>query len=116
MSSDVLRGLQQLKQQRGSEAQEKKGKLAPSMPVVEVEVAPETPARGEEKTLAGRVPLAVHRRFSRLLLDTADNLGVNRVYTDEALEAALLALLDDDFARRAWMEKLGEVRQSRRGR
>lgn len=114
MSSDVLRGLQQLKQQRGSEAQEKKEKAAPPIPVIEA--APEAPARGEEKTLAGRVPLAVHRRFSRLLLDTADNMGVNRVYTDEALEAMLLALLDDDFARSAWLEKLSEVRQSRRGR
>lgn len=114
MSGDVLRGLQQLKQQRGNEAQEKKAKAVPPVPVMEA--APEAPARGEEKTLAGRIPLGLHRRFSRLLLDTADNLGVNRVYTDEALEAALLALLDDDFVRSIWMEKLSEVRQSRRGR
>lgn len=113
MSSDVLKGLQQLKQQRGSEAEGRKEKEAP--PVLK-ESIPETTLRGEDKTLAGRVPLGLHRRFSRLLLDTADNLGVNRIYTDEALEAALLALLEDDFVRSLWMEKLGEVRQSRRGR
>lgn len=113
MTSDVLKGLQQLKEQRGNEGKAKKEKTVQAS-VTETVVEPAM--RGEEKTLAGRVPLGIHRRFSRLLLDTADYLGVNRVYTDEALEAALLALLDDDSVRGIWLQKLSEVRQSRRGR
>lgn len=108
--NDVLRGLKQLQEAREGEGKEVK----PEEERPPHEPAP--PSRGEDKTLAGRVPVTLHRRFARLLLDAADELGVNRVYTDEALEAALLLILEDEPARAAWLGKLGTVRQERRGR
>ena len=58
---------------------------------------------------------ACARRDERLL-DAADELGVNRVYTDEALEAALLLILEDEVARTSWSQRLAGVRQDRRNR
>lgn len=111
--SDVLKGLARLKEAREEEVREAQPERRTG-----TAAAPEAlpPVRGEDKTLAGRVPLTLHRRFARLLLDVADELGVNRVYTDEALEAALLLLLEDEEVRSSWQRRLSEVRQDRRGR
>lgn len=79
-------------------------------PVTDPEVAP----RGEAKTLAGRVPLSLHRELTRALLDAADELRVSRINVDEALEAAMRVVLRDDQATALWYAQLKEVRRERR--
>lgn len=68
----------------------------------------------EEKTLAGRVPLALHRELMRGLMDAADELGYRRVYMDEALEAAVRLVLHDPDARERWLREIETVRSERR--
>ncbi|AZI43985.1 hypothetical protein EHF33_13735 [Deinococcus psychrotolerans] len=69
--------------------------------------------RDEIKSLAGRVPVALHRELSRALLDVADELNVRRVNIDEALEAAMRAVIRDPAARSAWIQQLRAVREER---
>lgn len=69
--------------------------------------------RAEIKSLAGRVPVALHRELSRALLDVADELSVRRVNIDEALEAAMRAVIRDPAARSAWLTQLRAVREER---
>ncbi len=73
-----------------------------------------TAARGEVKTLAGRVPLSLHRELTRALLDAADELRVSRINVDEALEAAMRVVLRDTQATQLWYAQLREVRRERR--
>ena len=75
---------------------------------------PETTPRGEVKTLAGRVPLSLHRELTRALLDAADELRVSRINVDEALEAAMRVVLRDTQATQLWYTQLKEVRRERR--
>jgi hypothetical protein len=70
--------------------------------------------RGEVKTLAGRVPLALHRELTRALLNAAEELRVNRLNVDEALEAAMRVVLRDPQAIQLWYDQLREVRRERR--
>jgi len=69
--------------------------------------------RAEIKSLAGRVPVALHRELSRALLDVADELGVRRINIDEALEAAMRAVMREPGARAAWLQQLQAVREER---
>lgn len=71
-------------------------------------------ARGEEKTMAARVPLALHRELNRGLLDAADELQVRRVQLDEALEAAVRTVLRDAKVRQQWLAEIQQVRRERR--
>lgn len=71
-------------------------------------------SRGEGKTLAGRVPLALHRELTRGLLDAADELHVRRVNVDEALEAAVRVVLRDPQVHRRWLQEIQTVRRERR--
>ena len=81
----------------------------------QVQVAePGTAPRGEVKTLAGRVPLSLHRELTRALLDAADELRVSRINVDEALEAAMRVVLRDTQATQLWYAQLREVRRERR--
>lgn len=77
-------------------------------------VEPETASRGEVKTLAGRVPLTLHRELTRALLDAADELRFSRINVDEALEAAVRVVLRDPQATALWYAQLREVRKERR--
>jgi hypothetical protein len=70
--------------------------------------------RGEIKTLAGRVPLPLHRELTRGLLDAADELKVSKINIDEALEAAVRVVLRNEAATRLWYAQLREVRRERR--
>ena len=75
---------------------------------------PGTATRGQVKTLAGRVPLSLHRELTRALLDAADELRVSRINVDEALEAAMRVVLRDTQATQLWYAQLKEVRRGRR--
>ncbi len=119
--SDVTGALAQLRAARQAEpataspARQERGggeerATAPAPPAA----SPAGPARGEIKTLAGRVPLTLHRELTRALLDAADELRVGRVNVDEGLEAAIRAVLRDDAARERWYGELREVRRERR--
>ncbi|SMB85156.1 hypothetical protein [Deinococcus hopiensis] len=70
--------------------------------------------RGEGKTLAGRVPLALHRELTRALLDAADEMNVRRVNVDEALEAAVRVALRHPEAHGLWLQEILAVRRERR--
>lgn len=74
----------------------------------------ETGNRSEVKTLAGRVPLSLHRELTRALLDAADELRFSRINVDEALEAAMKVVLRDPQATALWYAQLKEVRKERR--
>ena len=71
-------------------------------------------SRGEIKTLAGRVPLPLHRELTRALLDAADELHLSKINVDEALEAAMRVVLRDQGATSLWYAQLREVRRERR--
>jgi hypothetical protein len=75
---------------------------------------PDTGNRSEVKTLAGRVPLSLHRELTRALLDAADELRFSRINVDEALEAAMKVVLRDPQATALWYAQLKEVRKERR--
>jgi len=75
---------------------------------------PGTATMGQVKTLAGRVPLSLHRELTRALLDAADELRVSRINVDEALEAAMRVVLRDTQATQLWYAQLKEVRRGRR--
>ncbi|WP_424952570.1 hypothetical protein [Deinococcus sp.] len=70
--------------------------------------------RGEIKTLAGRVPLPLHRELTRALIDAADELNFSKINVDEALEAAMRVVLRDEGATQLWYGQLREVRRERR--
>lgn len=116
--SDILASLQQLRQTR---EEEPRGEVASTPPQAASTLAPPTSApempttRGEDKTLAGRVPLALHRDLTRSLIDVADGLGWRRVNVDEALEAAMRVVLRDAAAHDRWIEELQQVRRERSG-
>ena len=119
--SDLLSSLAQLKQARASEtAPAPQSGAAPKN--VAPGAAPEPAAadtaasvsRGEDKTLAGRVPLSLHRELTRGLLDAADELGVRRVNLDEALEAAVRVVLRDAEVHSRWLQEIAQVRRERR--
>lgn len=74
----------------------------------------EASSRSEVKTLAGRVPLSLHRELTRALLDAADELRFSRINVDEALEAAVKVVLRDPQATALWYAQLKEVRKERR--
>ena len=88
---------------------------SPELSESQVQMAePEAVPRGEVKTLAGRVPLSLHRELTRALLDAADELRVSRINVDEALEAAMRVVLRDTQATQLWYAQLKEVRRERR--
>lgn len=95
----ALKGLQRTRQEEQPEAEPTTPNAAQS--------------RSEIKSLAGRVPIALHRELSRALLDVADELSVRRVNIDEALEAAMRAVIRDPAARSAWLTQLQAVREER---
>ncbi|WP_425144880.1 hypothetical protein [Deinococcus sp.] len=74
----------------------------------------DTPSRTEVKTLAGRVPLALHRELTRALLDASEQLRVSKINVDEALEAAIRLVLRDAEVTARWYAELKEVRRERR--
>lgn len=89
--------------------------LSTEAPASQAQLAePGTVPRGEVKTLAGRVPLSLHRELTRALLDAADELRVSRINVDEALEAAMRVVLRDTQATQLWYAQLKEVRRGRR--
>ena len=89
--------------------------LSAGAPVSQAQIAePGTVTRGQVKTLAGRVPLSLHRELTRALLDAADELRVSRINVDEALEAAMRVVLRDTQATQLWYAQLKEVRRGRR--
>ena len=83
-----------------------------SQTALETEAAPIV--RGDIKTLAGRVPLPLHRELTRGLLDAADELKVSKINIDEALEAAIRVVLREGAATQFWYAQLREVRRERR--
>lgn len=110
--SDILTSLQQLRQTREEPQAEAAPAPAPPTPAP----LPDSPAvRGEDKTLAGRVPLALHRDLTRSLIDVADELGWRRVNVDEALEAAIRVVLREPGAHERWVQELQQVRRERSG-
>lgn len=130
--SDLLKGLAQLKQVRQTEQAEPTP--AESHPAPASERRPGTGAgteasltpqagmtgkpgggRGEEKTLAGRVPLTLHRELAKLILEAADELGMRRIYIDEALEAAVRIVIDDQVIRERWQAEVQQVRMEKAG-
>lgn len=127
--SDIMTSLAQLQQSRATEQAQARTdetaaadtrSLAPAMTPGEQGLpAPsdtETAGapRGEGKTLAGRVPLALHRELTRGLLDAADELQVRRVNLDEALEAAVRLILRDPEVHGRWLAEVRGVRRERR--
>lgn len=128
--SDLLKGLAQLKQVRQTEQAEPApveshpaptperrpgaGTEAGQTPQVGMTGKP-GPGRGEEKTLAGRVPLALHRELAKLILEAADDMGMRRIYIDEALEAAVRIVIDDQAIRERWKAEVQQVRIEKAG-
>lgn len=113
--SDILSSLQQLRQTREEPSREAPQAEAAPTPAPPAPV-PDSPAvRGEDKTLAGRVPLALHRDLTRSLIDVADGLGWRRVNVDEALEAAIRVVLREAGAHERWVQELQQVRRERSG-
>ncbi|ASN82988.1 hypothetical protein [Deinococcus ficus] len=128
--SDLLKGLAQLKQVRQTEQNEPTPvKSHPaSAPErrpgagTEVDQTPQAgmagkpgPGRGEEKTLAGRVPLALHRELAKLILEAADDMGMRRIYIDEALEAAVRIVIGDQAIQERWKAEVQQVRMEKAG-
>ncbi|WP_407542292.1 hypothetical protein Q0M94_18725 (plasmid) [Deinococcus radiomollis] len=118
--SDIKNALAQLRAARNGEealsAYTPEAAPAPAVPSPPAEPVPE-PAqttRGEIKTLAGRVPLPLHRELTRGLLDAADELKVSKINIDEALEAAIRVVLREGAATQLWYAQLREVRRERR--
>ncbi len=125
--SDIKDALAQLRAARNAEEVQVPDVAALDSPVLaaelssaevaaaQIEIAePGTPPRGEVKTLAGRVPLSLHRELTRALLDAADELRVSRINVDEALEAAMRVVLRDKQVTQLWYAQLKEVRRERR--
>ncbi len=117
--NDIKNALAQLRAARSNEEPQVASTptSAPELQTVPEPVskrAPEALTRGEIKTLAGRVPLQLHRELTRALLDAADELRVSRINVDEALEAAMRLVLRDETARTEWYGQLREVRRERR--
>ena len=120
--SDIKNALAQLRAARNGEelqsarAPEQSAVPAPVAPLSAPESDPEPAptARGEIKTLAGRVPLPLHRELTRGLLDAADELKVSKINIDEALEAAVRVVLREGEATQLWYAQLREVRRERR--
>ena len=120
--SDIKNALAQLRAARnGEEPQPAQPPEAatPRAPAVspflaEPDLEPAPTGRGEIKTLAGRVPLPLHRELTRGLLDAADELKVSKINIDEALEAAIRVVLREGAATQLWYTQLREVRRERR--
>ena len=118
--SDIKNALAQLRAARNAEeAQATHTPQAAPTPVAPVSPAesdlePAPTVRGEINTLAGRVPLPLHRELSRGLLDAADELKVSKINIDEALEAAIRLVLREASATQLWYAQLREVRRERR--
>lgn len=112
--SDLLSSLKQLQKTR--EEENPVPSIETEIPVTEkMEDSSTNPVdRSSPVMLSGRVPLAVHKRFKRSLDDVADELRVRRVNLDEALEAALRAVMQDPEARKAWVAELQAVRREKR--
>ncbi|PNY79508.1 hypothetical protein [Deinococcus koreensis] len=116
--SDILSSLQQLRQTREEPQVEPAPAPVASTPSAASTATPTPEAqagRGEDKTLAGRVPLALHRDLTRSLIDVADDLGWRRVNVDEALEAAIRVVLREPGAHERWVQELQQVRRERSG-
>jgi hypothetical protein len=125
--SDIKNALAQLRAARTTDEPQTPGQSATVQPMQSTAPEPiptaqgsagETGAnsqtRGDVKTLAGRVPLALHRELNRALLDAAEELRVSRLNVDEALEAAMRVVLRDPQATQLWYDQLREVRRERR--
>ena len=125
--SDIKDALAQLRAARNAEEVQVADAAALGSPVLaaepssaeaataQIEIAElGTTPRGEVKTLAGRVPLSLHRELTRALLDAADELRVSRINVDEALEAAMRVVLRDTQTTQLWYAQLKEVRRERR--
>ncbi len=116
--TDIKNALAQLRAARGAEEASAPVPVAPApSPAVPPPATPEVEAsapRGEIKTLAGRVPLQLHRDLTRALLDAADELKVGKVNVDEGLEAAIRVVLRDPAATQEWYAQLREVRREKR--
>lgn len=124
--SDIKDALAQLRAARNAEEVQVPDVAALGSPVLaaepssavaaaQIEIAElGTTPRGEVKTLAGRVPLSLHRELTRALLDAADELRVSRINVDEALEAAMRVVLRDTQTTQLWYAQLKEVRRERR--
>ncbi|MGY2894001.1 hypothetical protein [Deinococcus sp. UYEF24] len=124
--SDIKNALAQLRAARNGEEVQVVGmpepasvklSVQPPVPVQAQQVAEPEAAptvRGEIKTLAGRVPLPLHRELTRGLLDAADELKVSKINIDEALEAAMRVVLREGAATQLWYAQLREVRRERR--
>ncbi|GGR32103.1 hypothetical protein [Deinococcus ruber] len=118
--SDIKNALAQLRAARTT-SEDAEGSVAevesqPAAPTAQV-VVPEEAAvrgRGEVKTLAGRVPLALHRELTRALLNASEELRVSKINVDEALEAAVRLVLRDPEVTERWHAQLREVRKERR--
>jgi len=109
--TDIKNALAQLRAARNLD----EAPPAEPVPTVAGTVSEPVPAaRGEIKTLAGRVPLPLHRELTRALLDAADELHLNKINVDEALEAAMRVVLRDQGATALWYAQLREVRRERR--
>lgn len=110
--SDLMKSLAQLRQVRhdGPDAPTEPEQPKPDMGRETLSIG-----RGEEKTLAGRVPLSLHRELTRTLLDAADELGVRRVYVDEALEAAVRIVLRGGETHKLWLQEVQQVRREKVG-
>ncbi len=119
--SDIKNALAQLRAARNGEEQPNIGGAvglvnphAPAPAVGEADSEPVPAVRGEIKTLAGRVPLPLHRELTRALIDAADELNFSKINVDEALEAAMRVVLRDEGATQLWYGQLREVRRERR--
>lgn len=116
--NDIKNALAQLRAARNGEEAPPEAATLP-VPVAlpssaQPDLEPVPPTRGEIKTLAGRVPLPLHRELTRGLLDAADELKVSKINIDEALEAAIRVVLREGVATQLWYAQLREVRRERR--
>lgn len=65
------------------------------------------------RMLGGRVPDSIFREFQYAKLEAESALGIRRVTTEEAVEAFVRMLRDEDVKAR-WREEVSRVRREKR--
>ena len=78
-----------------------------------VSPSPVPPAAEPVRMLGGRVPDSIFREFQYAKLEAESALGIRRVTTEEAVEAFVRMLRDEDVKAR-WQEEVGRVRREKR--
>lgn len=79
----------------------------------EQQEAPEVRPAEQVRMLGGRVPDSIFREFQMAKFDAEGQTGLRRITTEEAVEA-FVRLLRDEETKAKWVATVAQVRQGRR--